>query len=65
MVRLVPDHKHLPTVKGVVMRSVAVLSFDKPVHQWDERNAPVAGKRFFQYKKVAEETALMLDEIAA
>lgn len=63
VVRLVPEHKHLPTVKG--MRSVAVLSFDKPVHQWDERNAPVAGKRFFQYKKVAEETALMLDEIAA
>lgn len=63
VVRLVPDHKHLPTVKG--MRSVAVFSFDKPYTQWDERNAPVAGKRFFQYKKVAEETALMLNEKAA
>lgn len=59
--RLVPNHEHLTTTDD--LQRMAVQSFAKPVPLWDENNAPVpAGKRFMDYKKIAEKTTLYMEE---
>lgn len=59
--RLVPNHEHLTTTDD--LQRMAVDSFAKPVLLWDENNAPVpAGKRFMDYKKIAEKTTLYMEE---
>ena len=50
---VVPDHAHLPT--RIELQRLGVLSFSKPVVLWDAGNAPVQGKRFCDYKIIAEE----------
>lgn len=50
--RVVPEHGHLPCRDEMVR--MAVQSFRRPVAMWDERNAPVKGKRFMDYVKIAE-----------
>jgi len=49
--RLLPHHDHLPVAKE--LSRMAVFSFAKPVALWDESNAPVAGKWFYDYKAIA------------
>lgn len=59
--RLIPNHEHLTTTDD--LQRMAVQSFAKPVLLWDENNAPVpAGKRFMDYKKIAEKTVLYMEE---
>ena len=53
-----PYHLHLP--KEAEMQAMAVESFAKCVSKWDERNAPVKGKRFVAYKGIAEQTSRLL-----
>ena len=48
----VPEHSSLPT--RVEMQRMAVQSFKRPVAMWSEANAPVQGKRFKDYVKVAQ-----------
>ncbi len=50
--RTVPEHGHLP--RREEMFRMAVQSFKKPVAMWNEGNAPVQGKRFVDYVKIAE-----------
>lgn len=60
---VVPHHEHLPKVAE--MQAMAVESFAKPVAKWDEKRAPVKGKRFKAYSQLAkrtEELLLMSDE---
>ncbi|MBP5196373.1 MAG: hypothetical protein J6035_03085, partial [Bacteroidaceae bacterium] len=54
----VPHHKHLPSVKE--MQRMAVESFAKPAKKWDEDAAPVKGKRFIEYQKLAEDVEKLL-----
>lgn len=54
----VPWHKHLPRPDD--MRCMAVESFAKNISRWDERKAPVKGKRFRVYKTIAERTTRLL-----
>ncbi|MBO7581817.1 MAG: hypothetical protein J6T38_09930 [Bacteroidaceae bacterium] len=49
----VPEHKSLPT--RVEMQRLAVQSFKKPVAMWNELNAPVQGKRYKDYVKIAQQ----------
>ena len=49
---VVPQHEHLPDAEQ--MQRMAVQSFAKPVMLWDEANAPVKGKPFKDYKRIAE-----------
>ena len=61
--KLVPRHQHLPKVAE--MQAMAVESFAKAVTKWDEKRAPVKGKRFKAYKHLAnrlEELLLMSEE---
>ena len=48
----VPEHDCLPT--RVELQRMAVQSFAKPVAMWNEANAPVQGKRFKDYARIAE-----------
>ena len=48
----VPEHECLPT--RVELQRMAVQSFAKPVAMWNEANAPVQGKRFKDYVRIAE-----------
>lgn len=48
----VPEHECLPT--RVELQRMAVQSFAKPVAMWNEANAPVQGKRFKDYARIAE-----------
>jgi len=57
---VVPQHEHLPD-PGQIQR-LAVQSFAKPVVLWDEADAPVKGKPFKDYKRIAER---MLELLAA
>ena len=50
----VPYHHHLPTVAE--LQRMAVMSFVKPVRQWNVDYAPVTGKRFKDYKNIALKT---------
>ncbi len=54
----VPKHPHLPT--RLEMQRMAVFSFAKPVIFWTEKDAPVKGKRFDAYKKIAQKTKELL-----
>lgn len=58
-----PAHQHLPTVAE--LQRMAVLSFLKPVGQWDVHNAPVKGRRFLIYKKVGEQVKDKIDALKA
>jgi len=55
----VPKHKHLP-VRDELQR-MAALSFAKSVKVWNENNAPVKGKRYKDYLKIAQEAENMLN----
>lgn len=47
----VPNHTHLPDAQD--LPRVALYSFSKPVAKWEEKNAPVSGKRFRDYCEIA------------
>lgn len=51
--RIVPSHPCLP--KAVEMQRMYDKSFRNPVVLWDKWNAPVQGKRFDDYRRIAEE----------
>ena len=55
----VPEHKNLPT--RAEMQRMAVQSFKKPVVMWKALNAPVQGKRFNDYVKIAERVQELLE----
>ena len=54
----VPEHEHLPT--RIELQRLDILSFSKPVVFWDMNNAPVQGKRFYDYLNLAEQTKKLL-----
>ena len=54
----VPNHGHLPVVKD--LQRMEVDSFTRSVVLWDEKNAPVQGKRFRKYKEIARKTEDLL-----
>lgn len=54
----VPNHQHLPTMAE--LQRMAVMSFAKPVSQWKADYAPVTGKRFKDYKLIAQKTEKLL-----
>ena len=56
---IVPDHKHLP--KADELQRMAVLSFRKPVKQWNPKDAPVKGKRFKDYHQIGLEMLALLE----
>ena len=56
--RIVPDHPHLPV--GSELIRLATGSFRKPVALWDRNDAPVRGKRFEAYLRIAR---LMLAQL--
>ena len=56
----VPEHSNLP-IKTELQR-MAVQSFRKPVALWNELNAPVQGKRFKDYVKLAEKMQELLEK---
>lgn len=56
---IVPNHKHLP--KADELQRMAVLSFRKPVKQWNPKDAPVKGKRFKDYQQIGLEMLALLD----
>ena len=53
-----PQHKCLPT--RAEMLRIAVQSFAKPVVLWQTGNAPVKGKRYSEYLKIAKMTKELL-----
>ena len=55
----VPEHPHLPARDEMVR--MAVQSFKKPVAMWNELNAPVQGKRYKDYVKIAERMQELLE----
>ena len=55
---VVPKHEHLPDAGQ--MQRLAVQSFAKPVVLWDENDAPVTGKPFKDYKRIAEKALELL-----
>ena len=56
---VVPEHPHLPARDEMVR--MAVQSFKKPVAMWNELNAPVQGKRYKDYVKIAERMQELLE----
>jgi hypothetical protein len=54
----VPHHKALPT--RAEMQRMAVQSFAKPVALWRAGNAPVQGKRYNDYLKIAQQMMRLL-----
>lgn len=48
----VPEHDKKPNTSE--MQRMAVGSFTKTVSQWNEKNAPVQGKRFNEYLRIAK-----------
>ena len=56
----VPEHSHLP-VRDEIVR-MAVQSFKKPVAMWNELNAPVQGKRYKDYVKIAQKMQDLIEE---
>ena len=58
--RLVPQHEHLPNPEQ--MSRMAVQSFKRAVVAWDEDDAPVHGKTFYTYKRIAVQTLERLDK---
>lgn len=55
---LLPEHKHLPSYRELMR--MAVDSFRKPVMLWNEKNAPVRGVRFRDYRAIALEMLELL-----
>lgn len=55
VMRAIPEHEHLPTTKE--LNRMMVDSFARAVVLWDEREAPVSGKRFKAYLRIAQATA--------
>lgn len=56
----VPEHGCLPS--RIEMQRMAIQSFKKPVTMWSELNAPVQGKRFKDYVKIAERMQELLEK---
>ena len=56
----VPEHPHLP-VRDEIMR-MATQSFKKPVGMWNELYAPVQGKRYKDYVKIAKKMQDLLEK---
>ena len=56
----VPRHGSLPT-RAELLR-IAIQSFAKPIALWHVGNAPVKGKRFNEYLRIAQRTAEILKE---
>ena len=56
----VPSHQCLPT--RAEMLRIAIQSFTKPVALWRVGNAPVKGKRYNEYLRIAQRTAEILQE---
>ena len=56
-----PNHSHLPSTEE--LQKMDVLSFSKKIEEWQERFAPVSGKRFYKYKNVGERTLGLLDAV--
>lgn len=56
----VPDHFHLPASDE--MQRMAIQSFAKPVAKWTPDDAPVKGKRFEYYLKIATQMKELLAE---
>ena len=56
----VPRHSSLPT-RAELLR-IAIQSFAKPIVLWHAGNAPVKGKRFNEYLRIAQRTAEILKE---
>ncbi len=54
----VPNHGHLPVTKD--LQRMEVDSFARSVVLWDEKDAPVKGTRFKQYKEIARKTEILL-----
>lgn len=54
----VPQHGHLPVAEQ--MQRLAVQSFDKSIVLWDKNDAPVKGKPFEDYRRIAEKTLALL-----
>ena len=52
--RTVPGHKHMADARE--LRRMEELSFRKSPVLWDEKNAPVTGKRFEDYLRIAQLT---------
>lgn len=57
---LLPEHEHLPEVKEV--QRMAVDSFARPVALWNENDAPVSGKRYDDYLRIARKMMNLLSE---
>lgn len=55
---VVPGHGHLPTADE--LQRMAVQSFVRPSRLWDKNDAPVKGKRFDDYVKIANRTEELL-----
>ena len=56
----VPKHGHLPVIED--LQRMEVESFARAVVLWDEKNAPVSGKRFKRYVELAQKTEQLLME---
>lgn len=56
----VPHHHHLPT--RLELQRMAIGSFAKSIFLWREADAPVRGKRFETYRKLAQQTKEMLGD---
>lgn len=56
--RTVPGHKHMADARE--LRRMEELSFRKSPVLWDEKNAPVTGKRFEDYLRIA---TLTMEEV--
>jgi hypothetical protein len=54
----VPRNEHLPSCDE--LQRLAMLSFTKPVRNWNSENAPVKGKRFNDYLMIANRTTELL-----
>ena len=55
-----PEHQHLPIRKE--LSRMAEGSFSKAVVLWDENDAPVQGKRFADYARIAKKTKELLEQ---
>lgn len=54
----VPNHGFLPVTKD--LQRMEIQSFTKSVVLWDEKDAPVQGKRFKKYMEIAKKTEELL-----
>ncbi len=59
VVKTVPNHKYLPIPSE--LQRMAVQSFTRPSKLWEENDAPVTGKRFFDYVRIADRTEELME----